>query len=630
MSSPRPSKRRRIYRACDQCRRRKSKCDGEQPTCAICRSAGRECTYQTGGGRRGLAPGYVRSLEIMLGLAFQNVPNSEATVHGILFDSRASNFFRSKAANTALNTWRKSKPSKGLSQLLSNSDEAPDDLDWEPVEDQDQDEQMHDQPSSQVEVSTEVHPPQPQAPPGPSNPLDAPVPESTPDLLEFYFTYTHPWFPILERRELLRAMHSGPGPSMSEVSSSRILLWAVIVYSSVMRDTRASGLPTPSIIHLFIQQQALSKWQSLELAHVQAILILALIHIATGELCLAWNLVGQATRMISTLPPSAKKNRFSHTFNGSVFLDNILSAALGNTPALSQQEQLAQGPIEEDDVDEWDVWTASRVDSAMAGRKAPAPLRALSTFNSIRQLMSCLSEILYSPTNSINADHTLHKIQDTFRQSHSYNKQTDAYPPILILHLTSTFTTITLLCKVEQISPTTTDLCIKNIHHMLDLLDHYQEIIGTTRPSPLAYCFALQTQTCISRISSTINNAEKESLERRIAKFSQLIPSTILQPTSTSYSQPLIANSIEQDNLLPMIRASTSQAILNEPLTLEAQSDPSAMDISSVAPQGDQMATVPMGIEGYDALFEEMVTSFPSSRYFISQFYRFEICLTSS
>ncbi|PYI00865.1 hypothetical protein BO78DRAFT_274631, partial [Aspergillus sclerotiicarbonarius CBS 121057] len=52
----------RVARACDQCRHRKSRCDSEQPACTPCRSAGRSCSYRTGGQHRGLQAGYVRSL----------------------------------------------------------------------------------------------------------------------------------------------------------------------------------------------------------------------------------------------------------------------------------------------------------------------------------------------------------------------------------------------------------------------------------------------------------------------------------------------------------------------------------------------------------------------------------------
>ncbi|KAJ5618436.1 hypothetical protein N7528_007079 [Penicillium herquei] len=614
MSSPRPSKRRRIYRACDQCRRRKSKCDGEQPICSICSSAGRDCTYQTGGGRRGLAPGYVRSLEIILGLVCQHVPNSESTIHGILFDPPGKNFFRSKQANNALNAWRNSKLAKNVSHLLSPNDDINDDLDWEPVEDKDEDERMDDEPNSQLEVNDTTQSALPRAEVQAPilqqlNPFNIQVPENTPNLLDFYFTYTHCWFPIVERRELLRAMHLGPGLSASGTSSSQILLWSVISYSSIMSNTDIPGLPTPAIIQLSIQQQALANWEDLELGHIQAMLMLTLIHIAAGNLCLAWSLVGQATRMLLTLSPAAKKHRFTHTFNGAVFLDNILSAILGNAPGLPQHEQLKQGPVEEDDVDEWDVWTASR-SSVNGNRKAPPPLRALSTFNAIRNIMTHLSPILSQPVDSININELLHQIT---MQTRLYSKQNDSHPPASILHLTSTFTILTLIRRVEQISPAIVELCTKKIHLILDLLDHYQEIIGDIRPSPLVYCFALQCQYCVGLVAPTSNSNDMENMNRRITIFLQPIQSPSLQTSSNQLHQSLASNYLGHEDLLHGVAANTSQSLVNEPINLQV-TDGSAMEISMPPPPSQDISTLPGGIEGYDALFEEMVSSFPSSR----------------
>ncbi|KAJ6014124.1 hypothetical protein N7540_008715 [Penicillium herquei] len=614
MSSPRPSKRRRIYRACDQCRRRKSKCDGEQPICSICSSAGRDCTYQTGGGRRGLAPGYVRSLEIILGLVSQHVPNSEATIQGILFDPPGKNFFRSRQANNALNAWRNSKLAKNVSHLLSPNDDINDDLDWEPTEDKDEDERMDEEPNSQLEVNETIQsalsrPEQVQAPIlQQSNPFNIQVPENTPNLLDFYFTYTHCWFPIVERRELLRTMHLGPGLLASGTSSSQILLWSVISYSSIMSNADIPGLPTPATIQLSIQQQALANWENLELGHIQAMLMLTLIHIAAGDICLAWSLVGQATRMLLTLAPLAKKDRFTHTFNGAVFLDNILSATLGKTPGLLQHEQSKQGPVEEDDVDEWDVWTASRV-NVNGNRKAPTPLRALSTFNAIRNIMAHLSQILSQPVDLINTDELLHQIT---MQTRPYSKQNDAHPPASILNLTSTFTILTLIRRAEQISPAIVELCINNINHLLDLLDHYQEIVGEIRPSPLVYCFALQCQSCAGLVASTSNNNDRENTDRRIMSFLQPIQSPSLQTSSYQLHQPLISNYVGHEDLLHGVAANTSQNLVNEPMNLQV-TDNSAMEISMPPPSQD-ISPVPVGIEGYDALFEEMVSSFPSSR----------------
>ncbi|KAK4989692.1 Gypsy retrotransposon integrase-like protein 1 [Elasticomyces elasticus] len=60
-SPPRSPKRRRTYRACDICKRRKIKCDGTSP-CASCTSGGFECTYGDKV-RQNSGPTYLQHLE---------------------------------------------------------------------------------------------------------------------------------------------------------------------------------------------------------------------------------------------------------------------------------------------------------------------------------------------------------------------------------------------------------------------------------------------------------------------------------------------------------------------------------------------------------------------------------------
>ncbi|TFY65610.1 hypothetical protein EVG20_g5476 [Dentipellis fragilis] len=50
-------------RACNYCRRRKIKCDGQVPVCASCKGAGRECTWDSEHDRKPPSPQYVETLE---------------------------------------------------------------------------------------------------------------------------------------------------------------------------------------------------------------------------------------------------------------------------------------------------------------------------------------------------------------------------------------------------------------------------------------------------------------------------------------------------------------------------------------------------------------------------------------
>ncbi|KAJ5646559.1 hypothetical protein N7490_002931 [Penicillium lividum] len=629
MSNQRPLKRQRIYRACDQCRRRKSKCDGEQPVCSICSQANRACTYETGGGRRGLPSGYVRSLEIFLGSMLKHLPSSESTMHTLLRDSRGNgNFLTSKLASQSVLTWRKSKLHRDISQLLTSGSEdgSFDDTEWEPVEPRDNDDTLddHDTALSNPEpgiVDTVQEIPKPMK--QPHSFAGVQIPDNTSDLVDFYFTYTHCWFPILERRSVLRAMHQGNDHN-PEDSSSRMVLWSLITYTSAMKGIPKTGAPHLFSLQLAIEQQALAHWESLDLGHIQAMLIIVLVHIAMGNVSQAWSLVGQATRMLATLPLSTRKPRFNHTFQGCVLLDNILSALLGRTPSFSQEEQLACGLVEEDDLEEWDVWSPSRPATDTTGRRIPStPLRALSTFNLVQQLMQNLCQILYQPLDPIRVRYLLDDLrqkQSIISRSHSYNIRNHASPPLLILHLTSAFTTLSLCRKFEPVSPAMTDLCFSTIHYLLDTLDHYREITGAVGSSPLTLCFALQCQKCLDILSFS----GKEELQTRISNFLCPLKTCDYEWTSL-FQHPTPLPSIEQDIRLPGTHSGSIPipSIENIPnssnLTAFQSQDPSSVvGLPPLSASAELFTPHSVGragdVETYDALFEEMVISFPASR----------------
>ena len=77
----------RTTRACDLCRAKKNRCDGGQPTCQPCATAGHDCTYGTLSKKRGFPTGYVRILEALWALVFKTVPGSEETTLELLRDA---------------------------------------------------------------------------------------------------------------------------------------------------------------------------------------------------------------------------------------------------------------------------------------------------------------------------------------------------------------------------------------------------------------------------------------------------------------------------------------------------------------------------------------------------------------
>lgn len=78
--------RKRAGQACDQCRAKKNKCDGGRPICRSCALGRLECVYDTKK-KRGLQAGYVHTLESLLGLIFEVIPNSEEAALRLLRSS---------------------------------------------------------------------------------------------------------------------------------------------------------------------------------------------------------------------------------------------------------------------------------------------------------------------------------------------------------------------------------------------------------------------------------------------------------------------------------------------------------------------------------------------------------------
>ncbi|KAI8093281.1 fungal-specific transcription factor domain-containing protein [Halteromyces radiatus] len=63
METEQQHKRQRVSKACEQCRGKKTKCDGQLPSCGICRSQNITCTYKAITKKRGPPKGYIEAIE---------------------------------------------------------------------------------------------------------------------------------------------------------------------------------------------------------------------------------------------------------------------------------------------------------------------------------------------------------------------------------------------------------------------------------------------------------------------------------------------------------------------------------------------------------------------------------------
>lgn len=286
--------RHRVTRACNECRRRKDRCDGQRPACMSCVAGSRACSYGGPSKKRGLRTGYVRALEILLGLIFSTVEESESWICGLLQGNYENAMFRPKALEAhipserapeiLLEAWRKGPAVKLVEQLLEAPDGDDDGTDstkhfdvklaealalshaegrGKPFVDSNQGALLSPintdtTPMATVALSagtprgishptfsTEARDPSPgeaislPLDPGLSVPSDLPpvhqLPSHWPYLLDLYFATTHCWFPISQKHELLRTAYTLANATTGTDSVSQgdsAFLHAVLFYTS--------------------------------------------------------------------------------------------------------------------------------------------------------------------------------------------------------------------------------------------------------------------------------------------------------------------------------------------------------------------------------------------------------------
>jgi hypothetical protein len=134
-----PSKRlrsSRVSRACDQCRSKKDKCDGLQPTCSTCALLNRSCSYKSSPKKRGVPTGYIRTLELLWGIIFSEVKGSEHVAH-VLFRTKnipnhLANMSRDgESANKYLSAWKNSVVLKDIEGLLDQPEGDPNTMNFD-------------------------------------------------------------------------------------------------------------------------------------------------------------------------------------------------------------------------------------------------------------------------------------------------------------------------------------------------------------------------------------------------------------------------------------------------------------------------------------------------------------------
>ncbi|ORY10428.1 hypothetical protein BCR34DRAFT_350994 [Clohesyomyces aquaticus] len=424
-------KRSRVSRACDQCRVAREKCDGVQPTCHTCSASSRACTYTTNPKKRGIQPGYIRTLELALTWLFNTIPNTEISLNRKLAQEGAACVLLGKDTNDANKlhkSWRRSGFSRDVDKLLSGGDLLRLD-DRSPESDEDENE-----PDYPAHMDTNFSAPHNHQ----ANPVSISrlplkrkqsfgqlkaLPTNRWRLFDIYFAHTHCWFPLSEKHDLLKTSYSYPDqgldltPEMA-ASGDHAELWSVLAFASLHEALGAVAphTETPFTPELYGIARSLIPHEvgNFEIGHVKALLNLALINISHSIPEAGWLLVGQAARIlvgIQQAEPHRTSPRLKHVLAGCFLLDTILSIQLRRRPYLHLSEARHFGKIDQDGIEEWQPWVGCLDSGSRYYSTRRAPVMSLSTLNYMIEIADILALANLTEDSNSSSQEALRRIE---------------------------------------------------------------------------------------------------------------------------------------------------------------------------------------------------------------------------
>ncbi|KAI8942409.1 hypothetical protein NX059_000483 [Plenodomus lindquistii] len=525
-----PIKRFRVSRACDQCRTAREKCDGNQPICEPCIEAKRGCTYTSNPKKRGLQPGYIRSLEMTLAYIFQHNSDIETLVNNQLAEENTILLAKgTKESNRLHKSWTKSKFCRGITRTLAGEQAGSSD-EKAPSEDEDSEVDTEDASLLRMDPDARAGAQQPPWTQGSGYSLDAqnsasvwdgnpsvarplissselvPLPTDCWKLLDAYSTYTQCWLPISEKLDVLKLSYSYPeeGLPLSPIiadAGNHAEMWSIFALGSTQDHLSASegrALNEAASTHHFysVAKRLLpDELGKFELSHVKALLNLAVLNIGKSRFEAAWQLVGAASRIFLALDQSTdlsdprRKNVLASCF----LLDSLLSLHLDRRPYLNRSDIAISGKIEEDGMEEWQPWNGT-LKHGVTGQSR-TPTLALSSFNSLLEVV----DILSGTTRQSTARNYLHEMigrlevwKTSLPSKLDYIRSDSAAypmtPPAVLLQLTYLTTVFALVPSLAW------------LQRIVTLLSTLGSELGFTRLPPIILCLLKSIKRCSTNV----------------------------------------------------------------------------------------------------------------------------------
>ncbi|KAF1816753.1 hypothetical protein P152DRAFT_454995 [Eremomyces bilateralis CBS 781.70] len=433
-------KRQRVSRACDQCRNAREKCDGgANPRCQTCEVSNRPCTYTANPKKRGIQPGYIRSLELSLAWIFADDPSKEEALREVIqTDIGVQGLITGKDSKGSCRLhkrWRKSLVRKRLETLLSSpenpvidergsisseveseSENAPFIPILTPASQDRKTSLLH---HSRIDRSDGNHLPETDFPTRTSIPRR--LPADIWHLLDVYFAFTHPWFPISERKEVLKLVYSYPsGVDLNHHTGSgeHAELWAMLAISSLHKRFQSPSFSDTDVTSYYSIAHSLIPNEDgpFEPGHVKALLLLALINMGQNKASPALVLVGRAIQIAlqlgldrncgkdldspvkASLPTTfGDHKRAKHILMSCFLLETLLSIQLGSIPHLRREDLSQYSLVAEDGLEELDPWVGVEGYGPVTPSGPREPGKVLSTFNSLLVVAGYMNFVYLRP-----------------------------------------------------------------------------------------------------------------------------------------------------------------------------------------------------------------------------------------
>ncbi|KAF8253636.1 hypothetical protein K440DRAFT_639483 [Wilcoxina mikolae CBS 423.85] len=271
-------------------------------------------------------------------------------------------------------------------------------------------------------------------------PLDTTsIPSNFRLLIDIYFSYSHAWFPILDKYDIVRVVHTISAPTSSgnlailsqQVGpGKRALLYAVLALACAQNEgvvkqgkgnvSSPNTLISPVVsTELYMSSQKLlfhSKEYGLE--HVQALLLLSLVSISQLQLSTAWLLIGLAGRISVDIGlNSTDSTPFGRrTWMGYLVLECLMALWMERKPHVADSDWGILA-VPEDGWEEWDVWKGVpeiEVHEDMGGGHEPAHIT--SVFNQLVKLSRIVRRIAMQPSHQARQDPDLETQRKTLLQ----------------------------------------------------------------------------------------------------------------------------------------------------------------------------------------------------------------------